>query len=302
MAMTRAQFRKQLQEGLNTVFGLEYTRHTPEYPAIFGEEKSSTKAYEEDVLTVGLGPAQVKPEGGPVAHDAGSEGWVARYVHLTVALAFQITEEAEEDNLYASQGARYSKALAHSMIHTKETYGANILNNGFDAGYPIGDGEPLFSTQHPLKYGGVFSNRLATGASLSEAAIESACIRVSRFVDDRGLPVLVRVMRLHVPPELRFEAHRILRTVDRPGTADNDTNALKDMNMIPKGFAVNHRFTDPDSWFLTTDCPDGLKHMRRTRVSRGVEGDFDTGNMRYKGRERYSFGATNPRGSFGVPG
>ena len=300
--LNRAQIRKQLQNGLNALFGMTYNDHSKEFPAIFGPPTQSKKAYEEDVLVYGLGPGQVKPEGGPVTYDGGGEAWTARYHNLTVALAFRITQEAEEDGLYGSQGARYSRALARSMRHTQEVYGANVLNNGFDANYPGGDGVSLYSTAHPLRHGGTFSNMLATPADLSETSLESAFVQIARFVDDRGLPILVRAQRLIVPPELRFEAHRILNTVQRPGTADNDTNAMRDMRLLPGGFSVNHRLWDPKAWHLTTDCPDGLKHMERVKISAGMEGDFETGDLRYKSRQRYSFGHTDPRGAFGSQG
>lgn len=299
--MTRAQFRKELQEGLNTLFGLEYKRHPEEWRQIF-DVNNSKKAYEEDVLLVGLGPAQVKPEGGSVAYDAGQEGWVARYVNETIALAFALTQEAEEDNLYGSLGAKYAKALARSMQHTKEVKGANILNNGFSTSYPIGDGKPLLSATHPLYTGGTFSNVLATPADLSETSLESIMIQIGQTVDDRGIPVLISGTKLVIPVDLQFEAERILSSTQRVGTADNDANAMRNMRMLPGGYTVNHRLTDADAWFVKTDAPDGLKYMNRVGIQRGIEGDFDTGNMRYKSRERYAFGSTDPRGIFGSAG
>lgn len=301
MPMNRNQFRRQLQVGLNTIFGLEYRRHMEEWRAIFDIE-SSEKAYEEDLLSTGFGAAPVKSEGAGVEYDEGRDAWVARYVHETIALAFAITEEAAEDGLYGKLGAKYSRALARSLQHTKEVKGANILNNGFSSSYLGGDGKALFATDHPLINGGVLSNKLATPADLSETALEDAIIQIGKFTDDRGIPISVRARKLIIPIELSFEATRILRTERRPGTADNDVNALRRTGALPDGVVENHRLTDADAWFIKTDAPDGLKHMRRKGVSRGVEGDFETGNMRYKARERYSFGWTDPRGAFGSEG
>lgn len=301
MAMNRAKFRKQLQEGLNATFGLEYRKWPEEWRQIFDVEQSQ-KAFEEDVLMFGFDAAPVKSEGGSVKFDEGGEAWVARYVHETIALAFAITEEAEEDNLYGSLGAKYARALARSMQHTKEVKGANILNNGFDSNYPGGDGEPLFSTAHPLVQGGTFQNELSTPADLSETSLEDAIIRISEFVDDRGLQIKVMGKKLIVPPELSFVAARILYSPGRPGTADNDINVINQQDYLPNGHAVNHYLTDADAWFIKTDVPDGLKHMVRKNVQRGVEGDFETGNMRYKARERYINGWTDPRAAFASPG
>lgn len=301
MAMNRARFRKQLQEGLNTVFGMEYKRYPEEWRQFMTVE-TSRKAYEEDVLLVGFGGAQVKPEGSGVAYDAGAESWVARYHHETIALAFAITEEAEEDGLYGRMGQKYARALARSLQHTKEVKAAAILNNGFDSNFPGGDGKELFALDHPLWGGGVLKNEPDTPADLSETALEDAHIRISEWTDDRGIPIQAMARKLVVPPELCFEAIRLLESQYRPGTADNDVNAAKSAGYLPEGFAKNHRLTDPDAWFLVTDVPDGLKHMSRLAVRRGVEGDFETGNMRYKARERYSNGWTDPRGAFGSPG
>ena len=299
--MNRARFRKQLQEGLNAVFGLEYRRYPEEWRKVFAVE-SSRKSYEEDVLVVGLGGAQVKPEGEGVSYDSGAESWVARYMHETIALAFAITEEAEEDGLYGRMGAKYAKAMARSLQHTKEVRGANVLNNGFDSNFAGGDGVELFSLVHPLWGGGVLANEPDTASDLSETSIEDMCIRVAKWTDDRGIPISARVEKLVLPPELVFEGARLTMTQMRPGTADNDINASKALGMIPGGCNVNHRLTDPDAWFGITDVADGLKHMSRLSVRRGVEGDFETGNMRYKARERYSFGFTDPRGAYGNPG
>jgi hypothetical protein len=299
--MNRARFRKQLQEGLNTVFGLEYKRYTQEWKPIF-ETENSQKAYEEDVLLAGLAGAPVKPEGAPVAYDKGGEAFVSRYVHETIALAFSLTEEAEEDGLYGSIGKKYSRALARSMQHTKEVKGAAIINNGFNAAFPGGDGVELFSTAHPLFGGGTQANTFTTQADLSETSLEEALIAISKFVDERSIPIAVRATKLIVPPDLMFVAERLLTSPYRPGTADNDVNAMKQMGMIPGGCHKNHRLTDSNQWTLITDCPDGLKYMNRKNIQRGVEGDFETGNMRYKARERYSFGWSDYRGAFGSSG
>lgn len=301
MAMNRAKFRKELQEGLNTVFGLTYKRHKEQWKEIFKVE-SSNKAFEEDVLVVGLGAAPVKNEGGTVAYDEGAESWVARYNHETIALAFAITEEAEEDGLYGSLGAKYAKCLARSLQHTKEVKGSNILNNGFDTNYPGGDAVPLFSASHPLWGGGTQSNKLATPADLSEASLEEAFIQIGDWVDDRGIPVDISAKKLVIPTDLQFTAERLLMTAGRVGTADNDINAIKSTGALPGGYCTNRRLTDADAWFLITDCDEGLKHKVRKGVTRKIEGDFETGNMRYRARERYSFGFTDYKGAFGSEG
>lgn len=301
MAMNRSRFRKQLQEGLNTIFGMEYRRHPEQWRKVFAVE-SSRKAYEEDVLMVGFAGAQVKPEGQGVAYDMGAESWVARYQHETIALAFAITEEANEDGLYGSLGAKYARALARALQHTKEVKGAAILNNGFSSSYPGGDGKELFALDHPLWGGGVLKNEPDTPSDLSETSLEDALIRISEWTDDRGIPINAMGKKMILPPELIFEGARLKLSEYRPGTADNDVNATKALGAIPDGCEVNHRLTDPDAWFIITDVPDGLKHMSRLAVRRGVEGDFETGNMRYKARERYSFGWTDPRGAYGNPG
>lgn len=301
MPMNRAQFKKELQEGLNTVFGLEYKQYPEQWRDSF-DISISKKSYEEDVLLVGFGAAATKREGAGLQYDEGSEGWTARYIHETVALGFSITEEAVEDNLYGDIGAKYAKALARSLQHTKEVKGANVLNNGFSASFTGGDGVALFSTAHPLVGGGTFSNTFTTQADLSEASLEDALIAISNFVDDRRIPVSVMATKLIVPPALMFTAERLTKTMGRPGTADNDVNASKSMGMLTGGMRVNQRITDTNSWFLKTDCPDGLKHFVRKGVSRGMEGDFETGNLRYKARERYVNGWTNPRGAFGSSG
>lgn len=299
--MNRAQFKKQLQRGLNTVFGLEYKRYPEQWRDIFDVE-SSDKAYEEDVLMAGLAAAAVKPEGTGVAYDGGGESYTSRYVHETIALAFAITEEAVEDGLYGNLAAKFSKALARSMQHTKEVKGANVLNFADTAGYTGGDGQRLLSTAHPLYSGGTLSNRPTTMADLSEATLEDALVAIAGFTDDRGIPIAATGVRLIVPSQLRFVAQRLMFSDFRPGSADNDVNAIKSMGMLPGGFSVNQRLTDPNAWFIKTDVPDGLKHMKRLAIQRGVEGDFETGNMRYKARERYSFGWSDFRGVYGSTG
>ncbi len=301
MAMNRADFRKQLQEGLNAVFGMEYKRYPEEWRALFDIERSM-KAFEEDVLLAGFAGAPVKPEGEGIAYDDGAESYVARYTHETIALAFAITEEAEEDGLYGSLGSKFARALARSMQHSKEVKGANIFNNGFDVLFPGGDGVPLYSAAHPQFGGGTQSNTLATPADLAEASLEQAAIDISEFDDDRGIPLAAQITKLAVATENQFTATRILMSPYRTNTGDNDISAIYTLGTVGDGFCVNHRFTDADAWFLRTDCPDGLKHFVRKKISRGIEGDFETGNLRYKTRERYVFGWSDWRGSYGSPG
>ncbi len=301
--MNRAQFKKQLQEGLNTVFGMEYKQYPEEWRDCFNVENSS-KAYEEDVLMSGLGAAVVKAEGEGVTYDSGSELWTARYMHETIALAFAITEEAVEDGLYGNLGAKYSKALARSMQHTKEVKGANVLNNGFDSNYTGGDAKELFATDHPVETGGTQSNELSTPADLSEASMESLLIQIRKAKDDRGLPISIMPERLIVPPDEEYNAIRLMKNPNRPETADRDINAARmaRSSFYSKDPAVITRLTDADAWFVKTDCPDGLKHFVRKKVSRKVEGDFETGNMRYRARERYSFGWSDWRGCYASAG
>jgi hypothetical protein len=295
MAINRAQVKKQLQEGLNTVFGLEYKRYPEQWRDIFEVGNETRKAYVEDVLMTGFGGAQTKGEGSSVAYDSAQEGWVSRYVFETIALAFAITEEAEEDNLYMDMGSKLSKAMARSFQYTKNVKGANILNNGFDTNYTGGDGKPLFATDHPLVGGGTYSNKLSTAADLSETSIEDLLILQSKLVDDRGLPIQSQSKKLIVPVELQFVAERIMKSANRVGTADNDINAVKNLGLIAGGYSVNNFLTDNDAFFLTTDVNDGLKFIQRKAVSGGVESDFDTGNMRFKKRERYVFGWSDAR-------
>ncbi len=301
MAISRAQLAKELEPGLNALFGMEYDRYENEHAEIFDTE-SSDRAFEEEVLIVGFGNASVKEEGQGVQFDSASEGFTARYTHETVALAFALTEEAVEDNLYDRLGARYTKALARSMAHTKQVKAANVLNNAFSASFTGGDGVSLISTAHPLANGGTIANRATTMADLNETSLENALINISTFVDDRNMILALRGTKLIVPPQLQFVADRLLDTPGRVGTADNDINAIKNMGLLPEGYAVNHFLVDTDAFFITTDCPDGFKHFERTPITTSMEGDFDTGNVRYKARERYSFGFSNPRCVFGSQG
>jgi len=301
MAISRAQLAKELEPGLNALFGMEYDRYENEHAEIFDTE-SSDRAFEEEVLIVGFGNASVKQEGQGVQFDSASEGFTARYTHETVALAFALTEEAVEDNLYDRLGARYTKALARSMAHTKQVKAANVLNNAFSSSFTGGDGVSLINTAHPLANGGSLANRATTMSDLNETSLENALISISTFVDDRDMILALRGLKLIVPPQLQFVADRLLETPGRVNTADNDINAVRNMGLLPEGYAVNHFLTDTDAWFIKTDCPDGFKHFERTPISTSMEGDFDTGNVRYKARERYSFGFSNPRCVFGSQG
>ncbi|HAU68049.1 MAG TPA: hypothetical protein DCW52_06580 [Gammaproteobacteria bacterium] len=301
MAISRAQLAKELEPGLNALFGMEYARYDNEHDEIY-ETESSDRAFEEEVLIVGFGDAKVKTEGQGVSFDNASEGFTARYTHETVALAFALTEEAVEDNLYDRLGARYTKALARSMAHTKQVKAANVLNNAFNANFAGGDGQPLVSTAHPLAYGGTLANRATTMSDLNETSLENALITMSTFVDDRNMILALQGTKLIVPPQLQFVVDRLLETPGRVGTADNDINAVKNMGMLPQGYAINHFLSDTDAWFLLSDCPDGFKHFERSPISTSMEGDFDTGNVRYKARARYSFGYSNPRCVFGSQG
>ena len=301
MAISRAQLAKELEPGLNALFGMDYARYDNEHDEIY-ETESSDRAFEEEVLIVGFGDAKVKTEGQGVSFDNASEGFTARYTHETVALAFALTEEAVEDNLYDRLGARYTKALARSMAHTKQVKAANVLNNAFNANFAGGDGQPLVSTAHPLAYGGTLANRATTMSDLNETSLENALITMSTFVDDRNMILALQGTKLIVPPQLQFVVDRLLETPGRVGTADNDINAVKNMGMLPQGYAINHFLSDTDAWFLLSDCPDGFKHFERSPISTSMEGDFDTGNVRYKARARYSFGYSNPRCVFGSQG
>ena len=302
MAMNRAQFKKQLQDGLNSVFGLEYDRHPERWRHYMDVETESQKSYVEDVMLAGFGAAQVKQEGAGVSYDTTSETYTARYIFETIALAFAITEEAEEDNLYGSIGARLSKALARSMQHTKAVRNADIINNGFNVSYPGGDAVALFSVSHPVKMGGVQANRPATGTDLMESSLEDMLILIGTALDDRGIPVALSPVRLGIPVQLKFVAQRVLYSNLQSDSAENNVNAVKDMGILQGGFVADERFTDPDAWFIKTDCPDGLKHIVRKAVMKRVEGDFETGNMRYKARERFIQGWSDWRGAYGSPG
>jgi hypothetical protein len=300
MALNRALFTKQLNLGLNTVFGMEYDRYPEQWRALYSTEQSM-KAFEEDVQMIGFGAAPTKAEGAMINYDSGREGFVSRYVHETVALAFAITEEAEEDGLYGSLGAKYARALARSMQQTKEIKGANIFNTATTTSLG-GDGQALLDGSHPLGGGGTASNILGTPADLSETSLETILVQISTAVDDRSIPIALSGRKLAVPPQLVFVAERIIKSNLRPGTADNDINAMRNMGMIPEGVVVNQRFTNPDQYFILTDCPDGMKHFVRAPIKKAVEGDFETGNLRYKCRERYSFGFTDWRGVYGSEG
>jgi hypothetical protein len=300
MAMNRAQFAKMLEPGLNTLFGLEYDSYPPEYSAVFSSNTSS-KAFEEDVLLQGFGSAPTKDEGAAISYDTGSQQWTARYQHETVALAFSITEEAEEDGQYGSIASRYTKALARSMASTKEIKAANVLNNAQTAGFTGGDGVVLLSASHPTTNGNQ-SNVLATAADLSETSLESVLIQIADMKDDRGLRIAAQGTTLVIPTAYTFTAERLLESQLRTGTADNDINAIKSGGYLPKGYHVMRRLTDSDAFFVLTDVPDGLKMFQRSPMKKGMEGDFETGNVRYKVRERYSFGFTDWRGVFGTEG
>jgi|TARA_A100001011_G_C14250047_1_gene817407 hypothetical protein len=301
MAISRAQLAKELEPGLNALFGMEYQRYENEHAEIY-DTVSSDRAFEEDVLLVGFGNAPTKTEGQGVSFDTASESYSARYTHETVALAFALTEEAIEDNLYDRLGARYTKALARSMAHTKQVKSAAILNNAFNSSFTGGDGKELCATDHPLSSGGTLSNELSTAADLNETSLENSLIDIANFKDDRDMILALRGMKLIVPTNLQFVADRLMGTPGRVGTSDNDINAVRNMGMVPDGYVVNHFLTDTDAFFIKTDCPDGFKHFERTPLSTAMEGDFDTGNMRFKARERYSFGFSNPRCVFGSPG
>ena len=301
MAISRAQLLKELLPGLNALFGLEYKKYGEEHKEIY-ETETSERSFEEETKLSGFSAAPVKNEGAAIAYDNAQEAWTARYVHETIAMGFSITEEAIEDNLYDSLSSRYTKALARGMAYTKQVKAANILNNAFAAGVTYGDGQTLCSTAHPLVSGGVNSNRPAVAADLNETSLEAAVIQIAGWTDERGLLIAAKPKKLIVPPALQFVATRLLETELRVGTADNDINAIKNNGSIPEGYSVNHYLTDTNAWFLLTDVPNGLKHFVRTPMQTSMEADFDTGNSRYKARERYSFGVSDPLGLFGSPG
>jgi len=301
MAISRAQLLKELLPGLNALFGLEYATYGEQHKEIY-ETETSERAFEEETKLSGFSAAAVKNEGAPIAYDNAQEAFTARYTHVTIAQGFSLTEEAIEDNLYDSLSARYTKALARSMAYTKQVRAASVLNNGFSASFPGGDGVALFATNHPLVSGGVNSNEPATPSDLNETSLEAAVIQIAQWTDERGLLIAAKPKKLIVPPQLQFVATRLLETELRTGTADNDINALKNNGSIPEGYTVNNYLTEPNAWFLTTDVPNGMKHFVRTPLSNSMDGDFDTGNVRYKSRERYSFGFSDPLGMFGSPG
>ena len=301
MAISRAQLAKELEPGLNALFGIEYDRYEAEHAEIYDTE-SSDRAFEEEVMLVGFGNAQTKAEGAGVNFDNASEAYTARYTHETIALAFALTEEAMEDNLYDRLGARYTRALARSMAHTKQVKAAATLNNAFNSAFSGGDGKELCATDHPLAGGGTFRNEPSTAADLNETSLENALIDISTFVDERNMIIALRGMKLIIPPQLQFVADRLLESTLRVGTADNDVNAIRNMGMLPEGYTINHFLTDPDAFFIKTDAPNGFKHFERTPLSTNMEADFDSGNMRFKARERYSFGYSDPRSLICSPG
>ena len=300
MAISRAQLLKELLPGLNALFGLEYGRYENEHEEIY-ETETSERSFEEEVKLSGFGAAPVKAEGASISYDNAQESFTARYNHETVAMGFSITEEAMEDNLYDSLSARYTKALARGMAYTKQTKAASLLNTGFDT-FKSGDNVFLFATNHPTVEGGTNSNKPATNADLNETSLEQAVIDIAAFTDERGLLIAARPRKLIIPPALMFVATRLLQTELRVGTADNDINAIRSNGSIPEGYSVNHYLTDTDAFFITTDVPNGMKHFVRTAMQTGMDGDFDTGNVRYKARERYSFGVSDPLGIYGSPG
>ena len=301
MAISRAQLLKELLPGLNALFGLEYAKYGEEHKEIY-ETESSERSFEEETKLSGFGQAPVKNEGSAIAYDNAQEAFTARYTHETIAMGFAITEEAVEDNLYDSLSSRYTKALARGMSYTKQVKAAYVLNNAFTGGPTYGDGVVLCSTAHPLVSGGTNSNRPTTGADLNETSLENAVIQIAAWTDERSLLIAAKPKKLVIPPPLQFVATRLLETTLRVGTTDNDINALKNNGSIPEGYCINHYLTDTNAWFLLTDVPNGLKHFIRTPMSTGMDGDFDTGNVRYKARERYSFGVSDPLGIFGSPG
>ena len=302
MAISRAQLLKELLPGLNALFGLEYAKYGEEHKEIF-ESESSDRSFEEETKLSGFSAAPVKNEGSAIEYDNAQESWTARYTHETIAMGFSVTEEAIEDNLYDSLSSRYTKALARAMAYTKQVKAASVLNNAFTgSGVTYGDGQVLCSTAHPLVSGGTNSNTLAVAADLNETSLEAAVIQIAGWTDERGLLIAAQPRKLVIPPALQFVATRLLDTEGRVGTADNDINAIRNNGSVPEGYTVNHYLTDSNAWFLMTDVPNGLKHFVRTPMQTSMDADFDTGNSRYKARERYSFGVSDPLGVFGSPG
>ncbi len=300
MAINRAQLAKELEPGLNALFGMEYSRYENEHAEIFDQE-TSDRAFEEEVMLSGFGNAQTKAEGSGVSFDDAQETFTSRYQHETIALAFAITEEAIEDNLYDRLASRYTKALARSMANTKQVKAANVLNNAFDSNFKGGDGKELCADDHPT-LSGSFKNELSTSADLNETSLEQSMIDIAAMTDERGLKIAARGVKMIIPSELQFTAERLMKSQGRTGTADNDINAIAAMGMIPQGYVINHFLTDSDAFFIKTDVPNGMKMFVRAPIKTAMEGDFDTGNVRYKARERYSFGFSDPRGIFGSPG
>tara|TARA_B110000211_G_scaffold81146_1_gene95025 strand:+ start:650 stop:1558 length:909 start_codon:yes stop_codon:yes gene_type:complete len=300
MAISRGQLAKELEPGLNALFGLEYKNYENQHSEIFDKE-SSDRAFEEEVMLSGFGSAGVKQEGSAIGYDDAQETFTARYTHETIALAFSITEEAIEDNLYDSLGSRYTKALARSMATTKQVKAANVLNNAFNTAVTGGDAKELCATDHPTLNGTV-SNTLTTAADLNETSLEQSLIDIANMTDERGLKIAAKGVKMIIPSALQFTAERLMKSSQRVGTADNDINAVKSMGMIPQGYVVNNYLTDTDAFFIKTDVPNGMKYFERAALKTAMEGDFDTGNMRYKARERYSFGFSDYRGIFGSPG
>ena len=301
MAISRAQLLKELLPGLNALFGMEYAKYENQHSEIY-EQETSDRSFEEEVKLAGFSAAPVKNEGSALEYDNAQEAFTARYTHETVAIGFSITEEAIEDNLYDSLSARYTKALARAMAYTKQVKGAAILNDAFSSSVTYGDGKRLCATDHPLVSGGTNSNRPTVGSDLNETSLEAAVIQIAGWTDERGLLIASMPRKLIVPPALQFVATRLLETEGRVGTADNDLNALRNNGSIPEGYSVNHYLTDTNAWFLLTDIPNGLKHFVRAPMQTSMDADFDTGNSRYKARERYSFGVSDPLGIFGSPG
>ena len=301
MAISRAQLLKELLPGLNALFGLEYARYGEEHKEIY-ETETSERSFEEETKLSGFSAAPVKNEGSAIRYDNAQEAWTARYNHETIALGFSLTEEAIEDNLYDSLSARYTKALARGMAYTKQVKAASVLNNGFSAAYAGGDGVALFSTAHPLISGGTNANTPSVQADLNETSLENAVIQIAAWTDERGLLIAARPKKLIVPPSLQFVATRLLETSLRVGTTDNDINAIKNNGSIPEGWTINHFLTDTNGWYLTTDVPNGMKHFERASMTTSMDGDFDTGNVRYKARERYSFGYSDPLGMYASSG
>jgi hypothetical protein len=300
-AISRAQLLKELLPGLNALFGLEYERYGEEWKELF-EVESSDRSFEEEQKLSGFGAAPVKNEGSAISYDTAQEAWSTRYTHETIALGFSLTEEAVEDNLYDSLSARYTKALARAMSYTKEVKGANILNNGFNSNYAGGDGKELFSNAHPLVNGSTLSNVPSTPTDLNETSLENAVIQISLWTDERGLLIAAKPKKLVIPPALQFVATRLLETQLRVGTTDNDVNAIVNNGSIPGGYTINHFLTDTNAWFLQTDVPNGMKHFVRSALATSMDSDFDTGNARYKARERYSYGWSDPLSMFGSQG